>query len=802
MLNDIQMGIVAQSRLQPKRPKRAEAVSKRRKMWVLRRQLAENARNSGGAAIGNLINAIIATVLFWDVVPTLAIGVFWSALALTLNWRMATARRLARVGRSLEGLQHHRRGLIGSAVALGALWGSVITGMFIWGSSEQTVFAGILGAGMISAGAISYRTVRAAASGYVFAAIPGSLVGLIHADTVATYSAAGLLICFVGVLIINIRHTAGRFEQGCLRELELHRSRDTIRLLLHDHIEQGSDWIVSVDNYGRIVEATHRFAAAAQRPQESLEQLRFVDLLDDDGATADLRKLVKHGHAIRNHIVSLTVGGEKRWWSISGRTVREGDVSYRGVITDITAQRRAEEKVSYMAHYDGLTDLPNRFLFNEQLYHALRRDGRAALLFLDLDHFKAVNDTLGHVFGDKLLQVAARRIEATIGKDALLARLGGDEFAILLTGRRIDSAETVAASVISAMEQRVSLEDHDVVVGVTIGIAMAPTDGTDAETLMRNADLALYAAKGLGRNRFARFEPGMDEAAKERRLLEMDLRGALGKQEMRLHYQPIINTVSGEISGYEALVRWKHPQRGIVMPSNFIPIAEDTGLIVQLGEWVIRQALKDLSDWPDHLSVSINLSPVQMRSAGLITTLVNAIAATRVDPGRICVEITETVLMQDSEANIETLHKLREIGVHIALDDFGTGYSSLNYLRSFPFSKIKIDRCFVNEIDSREDCRAIVRSVVSLANSLGMSTTAEGVERREQVEQLRLEGCGEVQGFLYSKAVPAEELTDLRAQRHAAPPPIPFADRANAPGSQAAVGESVNSASIPRRQIG
>jgi diguanylate cyclase (GGDEF)-like protein len=417
---------------------------------------------------------------------------------------------------------------------------------------------------------------------------------------------------------------------------------------------------------------------------------------------------------------------------------------------------------------------------------------------MDLDHFKAVNDTLGHAFGDKLLQAAARRIEDSIGKRAMLARLGGDEFAILLTGARIKDAEAVAAKVIAAMEQSISLDDHDVVVGVTIGIALAPQDGDDVESLMRNADLALYAAKGMGRNRYVRFEPGMDEAAKERRMLEMDLRGALGKKEMRLHYQPLVDTISSQVTGYEALVRWVHPERGTVMPSQFIPIAEDTGLIVQLGEWVIRQALDDLSGWPDHLTVSINLSPAQMRSPALIGTIVNAIAHARVDPARICLEITETVLMQDSESNIETLHKLRDIGVQIALDDFGTGYSSLNYLRSFPFSKIKIDRCFVSEIDSREDCRAIIRSVVSLANSLGMATSAEGVERIEQVEQLRLEGCGEVQGFLYSKAVPVDQLTDLRSPRPKAPSAIALSAAARATSeAESAADDAAN-----QRQVG
>jgi diguanylate cyclase (GGDEF)-like protein len=766
--------------------------------WLLRRQLAENARNARGAAIGNLVNAAVSSLLFYGQVPVTAIALFWMALTGLIGWRLAIANSLSLAGRKLDRLRLLRKQLVGSACCLGALWGLAVAAMFYWGSLEQHVFAGVIGAGMMSAGAISYRTIRSAALGYVIACIPGSAIALASSGNEAAYGALALLFCFLGVLAANIRHTAKRFEVGCLRELELNNSRNTIRLLLHDHTEQGADWLVSIDKHGRVVEPSKNFAAAVQRPIETLENMRVIDLLHADDNMAQLRMHVKNGSPVRHHIVSLTVSGEQRWWSVSGRVLRDGGTAYRFVCTDITAQRRAEEKVSYMAHYDGLTDLPNRFLFNERLYHLLRRDGRAALLFMDLDHFKAVNDTLGHAFGDKLLQAAARRIEDIIGKRAMLARLGGDEFAILLTGARVKDAETVAAKVIAAMEQSISLDDHDVVVGVTIGIARAPQDGTDVESLMRNADLALYAAKGMGRNRFVCFEPGMDEAAKERRLLEMDLRGALGKKEMRLHYQPLVDTLSSQVTGYEALVRWVHPERGTVMPSQFIPIAEDTGLIVQLGEWVIRQALDDLSNWPDHLTVSINLSPAQMRSPGLIGTIVNAIAQTRVDPARICIEITETVLMQDSKANIETLHKLREIGVQIALDDFGTGYSSLNYLRSFPFSKIKIDRCFVSEIDSREDCRAIIRSVVSLANSLGMATSAEGVERIEQVEQLRLEGCGEVQGFLYSEAVSADHLTDLRSPRPEAPPAIALSPAIGAVGDP----ESEAEAAAKRQQVG
>jgi diguanylate cyclase (GGDEF)-like protein len=741
---------------------------------VAQRQLAENARNARGAALGNLVNASITTWLFYGIIPIGFIAAFWLLFTGLIGWRMAIARLVSKARLEAGKLEGLTRQLVGNAIGLGMLWGFAVAAMFGFGDSNHAIFAGIIGAGMMSAGAISYRTVGPAAMGYVLACSPGAVVGLLLSGSFATYSALGLLLCFLGVLVASIRANAKSFVHSCLREQELGRSRNTIRLLLHDHTEQGADWLVAVNREGRIVSPSKRFGAAAQRPLETLDGMRFVDLLDDEPTKFELRSSVRRGHSIRNHIVSLSISGERRWWSISGRSMRDDKVVFRGVITDITAQRQAEEKVSYMAHYDGLTDLPNRFMFNEHLYHALRDDERVALLFMDLDHFKAVNDTLGHGVGDKLLQGAARRMESIIGKKDMLARLGGDEFAILLTGARIKDAEAMASRIVDAMSKSFCLGDHDVVVGTTIGIAVAPQDGNDVEALLRNADLALYAAKAAGRNRAVRYETGMDEAAQQRRLIEMDLRSALGKHEMRLHYQSLIDTTTGETSGYEALVRWVHPQRGIVMPGTFIPIAEETGLIVQLGEWVIRQAMRDLTNWPEQMSVSINLSPSQMRSSGLISVIVNAIAANRIDPSRVCFEITETVLMQDSDANIETLHKLREIGVQIALDDFGTGYSSLNYLRSFPFSKIKIDKCFIDEIDSRPDCQAIVRSVVGLAQSLGMTTTAEGVERIEQVEHLRLQGCSEVQGFLYSKAVPADQLSNLRSVNPRGAPVTPL----------------------------
>lgn len=733
--------------------------------WLLRRQLEEFASTVPGAAAGNLINGAITVVLMRNTIPWSLLGTLALGLCALVGWRFLIARQANRKYRNYVRLKGLSNQILANAIGFGALWGCIVWAVMYWGSSVDSIFAGIVGAGMMSAGVISYRSIGKAASFYVLSWLPGAALALTSLSSDIAYACLGLLVCYVIVLGANINTTAERFIIGCERERELKRSRDTIGLLLHQFTEQGADWLVEVDRKGRILNPCSRLATATLLPQETLDGMSFSALLNQDESLAELKEHFLAGRSFRNQIVSVSVGGEKRWWSLSAQPVKDGRVAYRGVVTDITAQREAEDRVTYLAHYDSLTDLPNRFLFNQQLYQALRGHKPLALMYIDLDNFKAVNDTLGHSEGDKLLKAAAKRISSCISHSDMLARLGGDEFAIILNGAGDERAEEIAALIVTEMARTLPLGDHDVVVGASIGIALAPQHGDKADTLLRNADLALYAAKARGRGRAIIFEPGMDQAAQDRRLLEMDLRNALANDEMRLHYQPLISVADGTVTGHEALIRWEHPDRGIVMPNDFIPVAEETGLILQLGEWVLRQAIDDLSGWPEHMTVSINLSPVQMRSPTLISTMVNAIAQNGVDPARICIEITETVLMQESEANVATLHRLRDLGVQIALDDFGTGYSSLNYLRSFPFSKIKIDRCFVDEIDIREDCRAIVRSVVELARSLGMQTSAEGIERLEQVEMLRAEGCGEVQGYLFSKAVPLEQLSNLRGPR-------------------------------------
>jgi diguanylate cyclase (GGDEF)-like protein len=420
-----------------------------------------------------------------------------------------------------------------------------------------------------------------------------------------------------------------------------------------------------------------------------------------------------------------------------------------------------------MARYDSLTDLPNRAFFDETLQRALTRHKLPlqAALYIDLDHFKLINDSLGHGIGDQVLKQAAFRIESCVGLHDIVARLGGDEFAVLLPDiTDWQSAIDVADAIIGKIAQAVFIDDVNIAMSASVGLAFAPDDAKTADDLLRYADLALYDAKERGRNCHSIYSPEMYEAAQARRLIEADLRTAVSCNQLELYYQPLVKIEDDSIIGYEALLRWNHPEQGQIQPAVFIPIAEETGLIVEIGEWVIRNALQEVALWPEHLSVAVNLSPTQMRSPNLIPTVMDALAVNGVAPGRLEMEITESVLMQDTEANLAILHQLKAAGIRIALDDFGTGYSSLNYLRSFPFNKIKIDRCFVDGIAERNDSRAIIHAVIGLANSLGMVTTAEGVERKDQLFELKIEGCHQAQGFLYSRPVPASEIFDRKAE--------------------------------------
>jgi diguanylate cyclase (GGDEF)-like protein/PAS domain S-box-containing protein len=443
-----------------------------------------------------------------------------------------------------------------------------------------------------------------------------------------------------------------------------------------------------------------------------------------------------------------------------------GDPRYViNVVEDVTERRRADEKIAHMAHYDALTDLPNRTLFRAQIERELAKTGegaRFALLYVDIDEFKGINDSLGHHVGDELLKTVAARIRGCLKETDLIARLGGDEFAVIQTavGCTDDVAEFVTR-IHEVIRQPYQCLGHQLSTDASIGIALAPQDGTELDQLIKNADLAMYAAKAGGRRTHRFFEPDMHASAKARLTMELDLRQAMNDGGFELHYQPFINLQRNQVSGCEALLRWRHPERGMVSPAEFIPVAEDTGLINELGDWVLKTACAEAALWPDHIRLAVNISPVQFKCATLALKITSALAASGLAPRRLELEITEAVLIRDDEAALAILHQLRAIGVRIALDDFGTGYSSLSYLKRFPFDKIKIDRSFVTDIADAGGSPAIVQAVVNIAAERNMTTTAEGVETEQQKQVLRALGCTEMQGYLFSAAKPGPEVRKL-----------------------------------------
>ena len=544
--------------------------------------------------------------------------------------------------------------------------------------------------------------------------------------------------------------------------------------LLHTVLDNMAQGVLMFDADARLVFCNRRYLAMYGLSKEVakpgcalrdllLHRIKAGNFSDDlEEYLAKLMSCLAEGKTFCN----VVTAGDGRIFSIVNTPVAGG--GWLATHEDITDRQRAQEQIAHMARHDALTDLPNRVLLRERLDQELKRVKRGeclAMLCLDLDHFKSVNDTLGHPIGDTLLKLVADRLRGCTREPDTIARLGGDEFAIIMTQLQQPSdAAALARRIRDSIIKPYQIDGHQIVSDISIGISISPVDGAEPDRLMKNADLALYGAKAEGRGTYRFFEAEMDTRMKARRDLELDLRNALANQEFELYYQPLVNLQTNDISAFEALIRWNHPVRGMISPAEFIPIAEETGLIIPIGEWVLTTACMEAVNWPDHVKVAVNLSPAQLKSRNLVKVVVDAVTNSGMQANRLQLEITESLLMQNTFATLATLHELRKLGVQIAMDDFGTGYSSLSYLRSFPFDKIKIDRSFIQDISNGAEPLAIVHAVAGLAKCLNMISTAEGVETQQQFDALQAMGCTEMQGYLFSKARPAKEVGQFFAE--------------------------------------
>ena len=726
--------------------------------------MAANIINAQLVCLAGMGGAHRLTLLVWA-------GVVTCYALLGLRGWVAARRRKS--GKNTVSARGARRVALQAGV-LGGIWGLLPALALDGAGIHMSMLVVALMAGMIGVGSFALLTLPMAALAYTTPLVIGSLWVLLTSHEPILFALAGLLIfCYLVVGLSCLSH-AKVFVDRLVAGDELERQKQVVSLLLSDFEEGSSDWLWEVDATGALTYVSERMAEAAGRPREDLLGRRVgelgAELAEAPEGLSNLVGLMAEQKAFRDVVVSVLVGEELHWWSLSGKPIHDPDgafAGFRGVGADVTQARKDQERISRLAHYDVLTGLPNRLSFLQALSGAWDAKGRTAgcaVLCLDLDHFKGVNDSLGHPIGDALLIEAARRLRACVGEFGIVTRLGGDEFAVVVRDDRVPAVLSpeflgaLAQTIVDALSQPYELSDHHVSIGASVGIAVAPTDAGDADTLLKNADLALYRAKGDGRGAYRFFEATMDIWAQERRALEIDLRSALKNEELKLFFQPLIGAKAHEITGFEALLRWQHPRRGLVGPDDFIECAEQWGLICKIGEWVLNEACRQAASWPSTLKVAVNLSPNQFATGDLVDQVRRALDESGLTPSRLELEITEGLLLRDTAGTLEQLQALKDLGVRIAMDDFGTGYSSLAYLWRFPFDKIKIDRTFIAEMAGNPAIADILRTITLLGRTLNLEVTAEGVETAEQASILEDMRCDHFQGYLFGRPMPIADI--------------------------------------------
>jgi len=727
-----------------------------------------------------ILTAAVMVVGLRGSIDNFQLGLWFGAALLLCFMRGVRAVRLRHDAEYAERYPARTEAICLLIVVLASMW--LVPPMFWFDAAEpaQKIFMCVVMAALVSAGSITLVSLPQAALLYIGMLAVGCATLTLKLDSPSMF---GLVIAYAGVLMINVLSAARQFIAHSRDRIELREQGEIIQLL-RELEATGSGGLWELDGDLRIAKMSVELLNAMRLREDQVIGLHYQTYLDPLGQIATLssgmRSLFEDldsGTPFRDR--AILAADRESWWSISGKPIHDekGElVGWRGVASDITDARLGGDDAVRAARTDPLTGLANRLLVRELLEEAVLRQwgsqAGCALLLVDLDRFKLVNDTLGHAIGDQLLVEVGRRLEGAVGEGGLIGRIGGDEFAVVWSGScDREQLSAVADRIIANLSKSFTIGAATLHVGATIGIAVFPTDGNLEEQLMRSADLALYRAKEAGRGGHAFFERYMFDEAEDHRLLEQDVRQALGGDGLTLAYQPIIDSTSGEVIAREALLRWRHPKRGDIPPDQFIPIIEDAGLIHQIGDWVIREACAEAAQWGGRMRVAVNVSAAQLTGAGLAKTVLGALAATRLEPNRLELEVTESVFLGDDAATLASLERLRSLGVRLVLDDFGKGYSSFGYLSRAHFAKIKIDQSFVRgAAEGAQDCVAIVHAILALARGLGVETTAEGVETEAQAGVMRQLGCTQLQGFHFGRPVPASELHEAisRADRRSA----------------------------------
>jgi len=659
-------------------------------------------------------------------------------------------------------------------VVLGIMWALLFNVLDPWGNGAQRALLYGVAVGCIAT-PVLVSPLSCAFAFWLPVAI-GVCISLLlnHATDPFSLTDVSGFILLTGYCIIYLNR---RMSERAIGAIRLEENAEVIKLLLRDFEESASDWLWETNGALELRRVSKRLAQVMRRPAEQISGVFPGALLGhasepEQGVNSSLAKLnrtIAERSAFRDLIVPVVIEGEEHFWSLTGKPILDKFgrfTGYHGVGSDITGQRRQQEQISFLARHDSLTKLPNRVLFSETLHQACDNCETTgiALLCLDLDNFKIVNDTLGHATGDAVLVAVGERLRGCIREFDIASRLGGDEFAVIVVTDDVEEALRVARRIIERIMRPFHFDGQLVQIGISIGISLAPQDAKSPGALMKNGDLALYRAKAEGRGVVRLYDPEMDERMQARRKLQAALRRAVANNELHLEYQPIVDLADRHIAGAEALIRWQHPERGMLSPGEFVPLAEESGLINEIGEWVLRQACAAAAGWPRNVSIAVNLSPLQFRDPNLVASIRNTLEATGLDPARLELEIVESTMLDNSSQTESALWKLNELGMRIALDDFGTGYSSLSYLRRFPFDKIKIDRSFIHDLGYEKDDSSIILAIIGLAERMNMVVTAEGVETAEQAELLVSYGCTQAQGYLFHRPLSGEAFAKVLAQ--------------------------------------